>query len=466
MHVKRDNLDYIARMQWINEKYLIFYDVGDKIAWLVDGPSALLHLVRASIKAEENDDFSHLSIFKTDEIKEPSSTLAYSGRAASIRTLTDEANLAVRLRRKLQSVKDNIAGDFYTFQDRVDEIFRVLEQIIDHQEDNRPNGIGLQLRRAPRHHFEGFDFRDLASRADPYIPKATKLSRDGEVWSAFARELQAAVLFGNGFGDLLRPLRDGSSGCGSCCWNTHAIKSRDLLAVSIKDLERLKMKATAPGLDEPHDSWLLKGDFWWDSPGQAFHDCQTSGHKPGDSRIQTLQHASKRKQPTTSSSASVCKNGAVLFGRNEASKTASLRDRIGTTLSRVSSRSREEGNAGGSERGYESSSSSSQNNSNLPSSFDAKLGHSISTNTTGSLSRGSPVACAPDGAPSSNPGSFNMFTFSAAGSPPWPKDASELGESVVSQPSGLSTRTEDTRRQRGDQHGGHRTAHSVSYILN
>ena len=453
-------------MQWINEKYLIFYDVGDKIAWLVDGPSALLHLVRASIKAEENDDFSHLSIFKTEEIVEPSREFTYSGRAASLRTLTDEANLTLRLRRKLQNVKDKPTSHFYTFQDRVDEIFRVLEQMIDHQEDSRPDGIGLQLRKAPRHHFEGFDFRDLAGRADPFIPRATKLSRDGEVWSAFARELQGAVLFGNGFGDLLRPVSSGSDGCGSCCWNAHAIKARDLLAVSIKDLERLKMKNRAPALDEPHDGWLLKGDFWWDSPGQAFHDCQASSHKPGDSRIQTLRHASKRKQPTNPSSASVCRNGAVLFGRKEASKAASLRDLIGTTLSRVSSRSREEGNAGDSERGYESSSSSSQNNSNLPSSFDSKLAQSISTNTTGSEPRGSPVACEPDGVSSSNRGSFNIFTFSAAGSPPWPRDAYELGESVGSQSSGLSTRTEDIRRQGRDQHGNHRTAHSVGYILN
>lgn len=48
-HINYDD-DYISTVQMISERHFVFYDTTCRRAWLLDGASALLHLLRAFIK--------------------------------------------------------------------------------------------------------------------------------------------------------------------------------------------------------------------------------------------------------------------------------------------------------------------------------------------------------------------------------------------------------------------------------
>ncbi|XP_044719169.1 uncharacterized protein HRG_07734 [Hirsutella rhossiliensis] len=74
--------DYIRRLKWISKKFVILYDTTDNRAWLVDGASALLHLVRASLKRDTSDDFE--TQFLYDKCSMQEAVNAGTGRAASI----------------------------------------------------------------------------------------------------------------------------------------------------------------------------------------------------------------------------------------------------------------------------------------------------------------------------------------------------------------------------------------------
>ncbi|KAH6871197.1 hypothetical protein B0T10DRAFT_500728 [Thelonectria olida] len=47
--------DYPSLLKWVAMQPIVFYDVADGRAWLVDGASALLYLVRISLYLDEND---------------------------------------------------------------------------------------------------------------------------------------------------------------------------------------------------------------------------------------------------------------------------------------------------------------------------------------------------------------------------------------------------------------------------
>lgn len=64
---------YIVRMKWMSQKFVILWDVEDKRGWLLNGASALLHLVRASLAQDMFDNkFGPLCLFSTKEFQEAS----------------------------------------------------------------------------------------------------------------------------------------------------------------------------------------------------------------------------------------------------------------------------------------------------------------------------------------------------------------------------------------------------------
>ena len=63
--------DYLSTLQMISERHFVFYDITDRRAWLLDGASALLHLLRAFIKhSQRNSRLKNFFIFQNDELEE------------------------------------------------------------------------------------------------------------------------------------------------------------------------------------------------------------------------------------------------------------------------------------------------------------------------------------------------------------------------------------------------------------
>ncbi|KAL3488654.1 hypothetical protein BJX62DRAFT_253120 [Aspergillus germanicus] len=195
-HVSRSG--YIRKLQWISRKFVILWDEGAKRGWLVNGTSALLHLVRASLEYNGKDKFKSEFLFRLEDFQEPPPAASYKSDSA-VWMLVNHVN------RKLEIYQEK--DGYVLFEDRVEHMFRLLEQVIDHQllvlNSYDPPYLAANVSRA---HLEGWDFRDLASALDPVYPRVAALSTPGMAWIEFTRSLQAVTLLGRGFGEIIAPI--------------------------------------------------------------------------------------------------------------------------------------------------------------------------------------------------------------------------------------------------------------------
>ncbi|KAK4442732.1 hypothetical protein QBC34DRAFT_431355 [Podospora aff. communis PSN243] len=326
--------DYIMRLKWISKKLVILYDVVDRRAWIIDGATALLHLVRTSLHHDKNDGdpFKSLSVF--DETLLQESPDARTGKSASIFVLTNQANLGLPLYAKPESTREetstsksgarlsviNTTRSNYTLQERIEGICDILEQIIAHQVDaSTQDGVGFKVTKTLRRRLEGFDFMDVATDEDPMWPRFTNIRATGKGWVDFTRAVHAITLFGSGFGDLFRPTQLGTPPCNTCDLNIEVPKGRDHLAVCVSELQEILQrrgsKATAP--------YRLVDDIYWHSPDKTFEACQcktTSPFSTKSDRVQVLVPSSfpklfsrKLKSPA---GLNEHPRGAVLFGHS------------------------------------------------------------------------------------------------------------------------------------------------------
>ncbi|GJC88609.1 hypothetical protein ColLi_11447 [Colletotrichum liriopes] len=187
-HIKFAPDDHIGTLRTLSRRQFVFYDVDEARAWLVDGTSALLHLLRAAIEDYQGDpDLERLGLllFDANEIEEARKT--HTGRDAAFEFLANENNLAIPLylrateawtekttklgsRESEEVLKEKSTA--FRVKDRVDQIVRFLEQIIAHQDNvHTQAGVGFRLRHTPRRQLEGFDFMDVATNSDTIWPK-------------------------------------------------------------------------------------------------------------------------------------------------------------------------------------------------------------------------------------------------------------------------------------------------------
>ncbi|KAI0506315.1 hypothetical protein F5B22DRAFT_455723 [Xylaria bambusicola] len=235
LHIERDRSDYSGNMEWIAKRHIILHDTeaSERRAWLIDGASALLYLVFTSLWKNQHGVMRDSYTFDFQQLKGFFGSRP-SGMVTSLSVLMNPKFLGTRLR-----ARDPMnPSDWYLLRNRVDEIFDLLAQMIDHQEDVNPDsGLGHFVSFSPWKHHVGWAFSDIASPGEPCNLKTTYLKQHGEGWAYFARELHAVTLFGHGFGDLLRPAIVTPDPCNRCLWGSLAPKGGDILAVSLEDLK-------------------------------------------------------------------------------------------------------------------------------------------------------------------------------------------------------------------------------------
>src|SRR5438045_3220407 len=100
VHVSPDS--YVQKLQWISEKVVVLWDEQDKRGWLVNGTSALLHLLRAALESNRTDKFKSKFLFKQERIKE-SSTLYTAG--AAMEFFLNDANMKLESTQRRRDVR-------------------------------------------------------------------------------------------------------------------------------------------------------------------------------------------------------------------------------------------------------------------------------------------------------------------------------------------------------------------------
>lgn len=283
---------YFKQLMWIAGKFVVLFDVKDGRAWMFDGASSLLHLVRASLRFSQQDDFSDQFLFKSDTMEEapPNKT----GKAAAIWVLTNETNKTIKLYDPTECLKD-----------RIEDILFTLEEIASYQEQAESGDV-------PPHQLEGFDFNAVAMAEERIKPRITELPAKGRGWVDFTKAIHAMNLFGSGFGELIRPTLNQKA----CSFWDRVPKAENHLAASVSDIMRIQQRegSTKGGLSR------LVDNIYWHKPDQIFEACvcvSENAERHSD-RVQILIPRGNLEVDDTAlqSPGSLAPDGAVIFGHN------------------------------------------------------------------------------------------------------------------------------------------------------
>ncbi|KAL6233112.1 hypothetical protein BDW75DRAFT_252188 [Aspergillus navahoensis] len=297
-HVSR--VGYLTKLKWIFKKSVVLWDEETKRGWLLNGATALLHLVRASIVHDKTGPLSSECLFRYESLEEgPAHSTGTPESAIAI--LLNPANRTLAI---YEGKDENV-----TFESRVKHFLNILEQIFDYQVHAvGPDASGYSLKSIPRAHFEGWDFHDLATESDPLHPRLANIDSKGKAWVEFTRSIHAINLLGRGFGEILKP---SSLSCPYWC---SLPTNQYYLAAGIADL-KLVLEYTG---DLETNPIRLSENLVWYNPETIFESCgcrdATGNHAD---IVQVILPATLLGNPEQRNDpVSLAQNGAVVFGYN------------------------------------------------------------------------------------------------------------------------------------------------------
>ncbi|KAJ2979283.1 hypothetical protein NUW58_g7239 [Xylaria curta] len=317
VHISR--FGFPTKLQWVSSKHIVLWDEEDKRGWLVNGASAMLHILRASLAHSKRK-------FQSAWLLDPSTLEDYMDLScpdAALRVLIDEKNRNLTLYMdKTEVYEENIREGVttsntsrtqtrhYHLEDRIEHIYNMLEKLIDHQTDvERRSGLQISLR--PRRQLEGWDFKDLVKDGDPIFPRVATLPTIGKGWVDFTRAIHAVTLFGRGFGDLIQPRRAKTNLCSR--WSLLP-KESYYLAACVSDLLEI-MEADGDTTTNPR---RLCENIIWHIKRTTFDPCpciKGPEHKHHDP-VQALFPLSFTRSLQKKAPVDLKGTGAVIFGHN------------------------------------------------------------------------------------------------------------------------------------------------------
>lgn len=270
---------YEQKLMWIEKKYVVLWDEETKRGWLINGTSALLHLIRMSLKLYRKD-YSDELLFDESKMQNAPEHDAASAR----RVLKDERNRKLEVwRGKSEDVKETERKfqvedvstlrkkkrSRYLFENLVEQKWSVLELLMEsHKQPASLNGINIKFEMRKR--LEGWNFEDLAGESDPE-PRVATLGAVGYGWVDFVYSLKAITLFGRGFGDIIRPSKSERI----CSQWSQLPKGEYYLAASLRDLNIIMSKSSDT---ERGDVQVVPG-LLWHSPMDPFTPCRCLDHR-------------------------------------------------------------------------------------------------------------------------------------------------------------------------------------------
>ncbi|KIL85182.1 hypothetical protein FAVG1_11611 [Fusarium avenaceum] len=199
--------DYPSLLKWMAVQPILFYDVEDCRAWLIDGASALLHLVRISLHLEENDPESTYDwVFEVEKLKDKWDGLI--GRQAALQTLKSWDNLDLNVyvtgkRRRSDGVSET---QYSTLETRIKKVLHSIEILIDRQAKVvSQDGIRISQTLNLRRNITGFDILDVLTPLGPILPRIKYLDSWRYGWDDLINSIGVTTIFGSGFGSLIRP---------------------------------------------------------------------------------------------------------------------------------------------------------------------------------------------------------------------------------------------------------------------
>ncbi|KAK4210387.1 hypothetical protein QBC37DRAFT_428844, partial [Rhypophila decipiens] len=323
--------EYLEKLNWISTRYAVLWDEETMRGWLVNGITALLHLVRASLECDKKNKTNPSHLFKPDEMQD-SSTPYTADSAIEVLKSRHNRNLKLAEDKTEEWIEGEVGKDgtskfkttYVLFQNRVERLYAILEKILEYQTKVESQS-GYNLKPRVRKYLEGWEFKALARREDPLYPVVKTLPARGKGWVDFSRDLDAITIFGYGFGEIMSPAQPDVMTCGAWSRVPH---DQHYLAVSLSDLKDVTENYQARG--KMHPSMVAVSNvkaLVWHAPTPLFQECrcrrQTGNVSCTHSDVVQVLFPTRAKPnlPTTNSlplTRQVEENpgGAVIFGQS------------------------------------------------------------------------------------------------------------------------------------------------------
>ena len=315
---------YLRKMEHISCNYIVFWDEGDKRAWLVNGASAMLHILRASLESSKRK-------FQSAWLLDPSALgdapdMSRSDYALQVLTNQENRNLQLYIDKTEVYEEETEHGTehgqakssvlkrqtrHYLLEDQVNNIFTTLEQLMDYQVDARQRD-GLQINPRPRRQLEGWDFRDVVKGGGRPPTRVATLQAIGKGWVDFIGTINAVTLFGRGFGELIQPKPANTASMPCARWSLLPT-GKDYLAACMSDIREIM----AENGDPSSNPRRLCDDVIWYMKKATFDPCPCIASKTREHHdpVQVLfpsKFNNIKKQPRMELEG----RGAVIFSHN------------------------------------------------------------------------------------------------------------------------------------------------------
>lgn len=265
---------YAAIIKLTKDARVLLYDSDEKRAWLVTADEVILHMAQ-------------YRLIQSPALVKRQVVIKATGSAAD--TLQSNASLTLE--------KD------YTFQDMVKNTWAMLEFLQADLQAKKKETSPLWQNNV----LSGYEFRACEKEASSFTIRQLKLAHSATGWASLVRSINALVLFGRGFGELLKPRVSGEV---RLCprWRTLP-RCRDLMATSVKVLQQLYDEVPAEGSRRYLTSSKLE---WHRGDSLLFESCispHDSCHCQRAQRIVTGWSLTRLKPP-----GDLAPDGGVVFG--------------------------------------------------------------------------------------------------------------------------------------------------------
>jgi hypothetical protein len=266
---------------------IVLYDTAEKRAWLMPASSVMLHVA------------NHRNWLEPFEVN-----------SKRIKLLSTSPNGPSAKEVLLKNASIELSDcEQYTFKDMVTDIWSLIEFLID-QNVRRDRTQGATVKGTLRDFVQGFEFKAVVEERSPFRQKQTVIEKTSGGWPTLSRDIDALVLFANGYGDVLRPLNNNHQGlCNS--WQS-VPKWNDYLATTVKTLKDLFDVAGC----RLNQTYLTSTHLQWHRGNSSlFEPCKLPGkYQCQCDRLQQIipKSAVGRVVPP----GILIDDGAVIFGRS------------------------------------------------------------------------------------------------------------------------------------------------------
>lgn len=323
IHLTRGS--YTPKLEWIHKKFVVLWDERYKRGWLVNGTTALLHLSRAALKRKQESPFKSLLLFKSGSLEE--ATEKFTAESA-VQVLTNEHNMKLKIYRDKSQHNERVVWrgtdkeivvyeeeTFYRFQDLVDDLYNVLEKMVEYQ-NHVTNRDGVSLKCRILKHLDGWEFDDIIENQD-CRPSVATLEAMGYGWVNLITEIGAVTLHGQDFGNIIQPSEI------LCDRWSQMPKGGYFLGACVSDLANI---IRSHGNEK---QLKLTNNISWHSSDKPFMPCRchtSASSSKHSSLVQELRKSKDYKRfksndsndsnGNNGSSASLNLRGAVIFSHN------------------------------------------------------------------------------------------------------------------------------------------------------